>query len=652
MSALKRIGFIGNYLPRHCGIATFTHDLHKAVTNARQEIETGVIAMNDGGRTYDYSADVRFTVRDDQIEGYVEAAKVLNANRFDVVSLQHEYGIFGGEAGKYIIELMSRLEMPIVTTLHTILAEPSEAQRAVLSKIIELSEKLVVMSQKGHDLLRSVHNVPSDKIIVIPHGIPDHPFVEPSAAKERMGFTGREVILTFGLLSPSKGIETVIDAMPKIVAACPDAHYVVLGATHPHLKRERGELYRHSLIERVRELGMGEYVTFVDKFVDQSLLLEYISMCDVYVTPYLNEAQMTSGTLSYSFGLGKAVVSTPYWHAAELLSDGRGSLVPFGDVEAIGVAISKLLTDVPLRQTMRRRAYAESRSMTWAMTSKRYLGAFASAQGTPRHHSPLKIRPVKRTTNWNSLPDIQLGHFLSMCDATGMLQHAVFSIADRSHGYCVDDNARALLLACAIGQSDEATLPSELTGRFAAFIQHAWNPDNRRFRNFMSYDRRWLESTGSEDSHARTLWALGVCASSDVDACRRRWASALFKLALPVVEEFSSPRAFAFTLLGLDAISSLPSFDATAKRLRNRLAARLVKQLAQTERENWIWFEDMLAYDNARLPQALLQTGMRMNSPSYIQAGLSSLRCPCDDRAEGSDAVAAVLGLLHRAELE
>ena len=391
MTPLRRIALIGNSLPRRCGIATFTTDLERAISGSRPNSETFIVAMTDRGQSYDYPASVILEVRDDDIDAYVRAAAFLNAGRFDVVCLQHEFGIFGGEAGVYILELLSRLTMPVVTTLHTVLAKPSAAQRAVTERIAELSSKVIVMANKGRELLRSVYRVPDDKIEVIAHGIPDFPFVAPDAAKAKLGFSDRSVILTFGLLSPSKGIEVMIDAMPSILERRADAVYVVLGATHPNLVRDQGEAYRESLMARVRELGVENHVVFLDQFVDQATLLEFISMCDVYVTPYLNEAQMTSGTLAYSFGLGKAVVSTPYWHAKELLADGRGVLVPFGDSEAIGREISSLLTNDVRRHAMRKRAYAASRSMTWAQTAKRYVALFATA------HKACASRPVFRT---------------------------------------------------------------------------------------------------------------------------------------------------------------------------------------------------------------------------------------------------------------
>jgi glycosyltransferase involved in cell wall biosynthesis len=625
MTPLRRIAVIGNSLPRHCGIATFTTDLQQAISTLRPNIDTCIVAMTDHGQIYEYPAAVALQIKDGNIDEYARAADFLNGGRFDAVCLQHEFGIFGGEAGAHILVLLSRLTMPVVTTLHTVLAEPTAAQRAVLERIVEASSKVVVMAKKGRELLRSVYQVPDDKIEVIAHGIPDVAFVGSDAAKAKLGFGGRSVILTFGLLSPNKGIEVMIDAMPSILKRRADAVYVVLGATHPNLVRDEGEAYRERLMARVRELGVEDHVVFLDQFVDQATLLEFISMCDVYVTPYLNEAQMTSGTLAYSFGLGKPVVSTPYWHARELLADGRGVLVPFGDAAAIGSEIAGLLTDDVRRQAMCKRAYAASRTMTWPRTADRYMSVFENA----RQGHWLKVIARSDTSSPEprgaAAPDMQIGHFLSMCDDTGLFQHAVHSVPDRSHGYCVDDNARALLLACALNNPGEQRLSEVLTARFAAFVQHAWNPETRRFRNFMGFNRAWLENTGSEDSHARTLWALGECARRDASPSRRQWAASLFAEALPTAEAFRSPRAWAFTLLGLSAYCAVAPDDLHAQEVRHFLADRLMSALAAVETPDWVWFEEGLSYDNARLSQALMLTGMAMQKPAYVDAGLRSL---------------------------
>jgi len=626
MTPLRRIAVIGNSLPRRCGIATFTTDLQRAISDSRPNLEAAIVAMTDHDQTYDYPASVALQIKDDSIEAYVRAAAFLNAGRFDIACLQHEFGIFGGEAGGHILELLSRLTLPVVTTLHTVLAKPTAVQRAVMDSIIEASAKIVVMANKGHELLRTVYRVPDEKIEVIAHGIPDFPFVEPDAAKARLGFSGRSVILTFGLLSPSKGIEVMIDAMPSILKRRPDAVYVVLGATHPNLVRDQGEAYRDSLMTRVRELGVENHVVFLDQFVDQAALLEFISMCDVYVTPYLNEAQMTSGTLAYSFGLGKPVVSTPYWHARELLAEGRGILVPFADPAGIGDAIAQLLTDGPRRQAMREQAYGASRTMTWERTAERYMTAFENARQGHWLKVIARTEPAAIAPRGHPGPAMQTGHFLSMCDDTGLFQHAVHSVPDRAHGYCVDDNARALLLACALNEPGEKPLADALTARFAAFVQHAWNPDTKRFRNFMGFDRTWLEDRGSEDSHGRSLWALGECARRDASPSRRRWAAALFAEALSPAKTFRSPRAAAFTLLGLDAYCAAVPDDRRAREIRRILADALMLGLKSVATPDWLWFEEGLAYDNARLPQALIVTGMATRNPGYVDAGLRSLR--------------------------
>jgi glycosyltransferase involved in cell wall biosynthesis len=626
VTQLSRLAFIGNSLPRHCGIATFTTALQQAISTSCVDVETSIVAMTDHGHAYDYPSAVRLQINDDRIEDYVHAADFLNAGQFEVVSLQHEFGIFGGEAGDHIMALLSRLTMPTITTLHTVLSEPTPVQRSVLDRIVEASSRVVVMAEKGRELLRTVYGAPAERIEVIPHGIPDFAFVEPDQAKAKFGFSGRAVILTFGLLSPNKGIEVMIDAMPSILKSRADAVYVVLGATHPNLVRDQGEAYRESLVARVRELGVEDHVVFLDQFVDQATLLGFISMCDIYVTPYFNESQMTSGTLAYSFGLGKAVVSTPYWHARELLADGRGILVPFGDATATGSEIVGLLTDDARRQAMRKRAYSSSRSMTWERTAERYLTAFESARRGHRLRVIVRLDQSVPSRDSHAPPEMQIGHFLSMCDDTGLFQHAIHSVPDRSHGYCVDDNARALLLACALNDPGEQRLSEALTARLAAFVQHAWNPDTRRFRNFMSFDRRWLEDSGSEDSHGRTLWALGECARSDASSSRRRWAASLFAQALPTVESFRSPRAWAFTLLGLDAYCAADPGCSVAERVRHFLADRLISIMSVVETNDWVWFEEGLAYDNARLPQALIVTGISTGAPAYVEAGLRSLR--------------------------
>lgn len=624
MNRPSRIAFIGNSLPRKCGIATFTGDLSQALVDAVEPVQTSIVAVTDAKQTYAYPSDVIFEIREEEVEDYVTAARVLNEGRFDVVSLQHEFGIFGGPDGEHILALLENLRIPLVTTCHTILAEPTPSQHRVLQKVAAHSSRVVVMAEKGRALLTEIYGVAPQKIDVIAHGIPDRPFHDPNLAKIGRGFAGRPVILTFGLLSPNKGIEVVIDAMPDILKESPEALYIVLGATHPTLLRQQGEAYRDSLRQRTERVGVDHAVQFLNDFVDLPTLLDFIALCDVYVTPYLDEAQMTSGTLSYSFGMGSAVVSTPYWHACDLLGDGRGILVPFGDASATGKAISTLLDDDAARTAMRKRAYEAGRAMIWSHVATLYLDSMAKARTAfrPKLVSDLVSLRIKRPPQQTAL---RLGHFHAMCDDTGITQHAVFSVPDRSHGYCVDDNARALLLSSLLSAIGETGIADRMTASFAAFVEHAWNPDTGRFRNFMSYDRRWLEDEGSEDSHGRTLWALGACALSDTDAPRRRWASALFARAMSVTLDFRSPRAWAFTLLGLNDYCAANPNDSRARMLRIRLAENLMDLERRVSTGGRRWFEQGLSYENARLSQALITTGLSTNVPAFVEMGVATL---------------------------
>jgi glycosyltransferase involved in cell wall biosynthesis len=576
--------------------------------------QTAIIAMCDPGGQYAYPPHVGWSIAQEDAGGYLAAADFIHEQGFDVVSLQHEFGIFGGDGGDYILGLIAALRIPVVTTLHTVLDQPTDAQLKVTMALLAASARVVVMAQKGRSILIDLYGADPHKILVIPHGIPDMPLIIPQQAKEKLGFSGHRIILTFGLISPNKGIETMIKAMPVVLKAAPDAVYVVMGATHPGLLREEGETYRESLMRLVHDLGLDGHVVFLNRFVDRPELLQHIAMCDVYVTPYLVETQMTSGTLAYSHGLGRPVVSTPYWHALELLTDGSGVLVPFGDTAGLGTVVADLLTDEASRLAMGRRAYVASRAMTWRSTALRYREAFRAVCRKPMP----------------DLPPMPLEHFAAMCDDTGLFQHAVFDIPDRSHGYCIDDNARALLLCCDLGAHEDAprhhAFIQRMQPRFASFIQHGWNRDLGRFRNFLGYDRRWLENAGSEDSHGRTLWALGACVAQRQDRPLAQWAAALFAQAAIPAETFTSPRAWAFALLGLSSYCAARPGHHDARRLQLTLGNRLHARLQACQSKDWVWFEDRLTYDNARLCEALIVTGDSCGSRDMVDDGLRSLR--------------------------
>ena len=361
----RRIALVGNFLPRLCGLATYTTHVHDALRRCLPDATVDVYAMVDPGGAYAFPPAVVRTIDQEDREAYLTAAAAIEASGADMLWLQHEFGIYGGPAGRHVLELLRHVTMPVQVTLHTVLEDPNAEQLAVMEGLIARADTLVVMAKKGREILERVYGVARSSILVIPHGVPDRPYVEPDSVKPRFRLAGRKTILTFGLLSPGKGIETMIAALPAIVARCPDVLYVVLGATHPHLVAHEGERYRDELQLLARVLGVERHVRFADGFVDEQELIGWLSAADVYVTPYLNPAQITSGTLAYAVGLGKPVVSTPYAHAAELLAGGHGRLVDFGDVDVMAEAISALLLDDRARARLARKAYRLGRTMTW-----------------------------------------------------------------------------------------------------------------------------------------------------------------------------------------------------------------------------------------------------------------------------------------------
>jgi glycosyltransferase involved in cell wall biosynthesis len=624
--ALKSIVFIGNYLPRQCGIATFTTHLLESVALNASDKTCWAVAMNDQPEGYPYPSNVRVEINQNQLSEYSLAADLLNLNQVDVICLQHEYGIFGGKRGSFIIELLRDLKIPVVTTLHTLLKDPNPQERHIMTQLAEFSDRLVVMSERSVEFLRDIYQVPEEKIVLIHHGIPDVPFVESDAYKDRFDVSGKKIILTFGLLSPGKGIEAVIDALPEIVNAHPEVIYMVVGATHPHLKAEQGEDYRNSLHMRAKELGVSDHIVFHDRFVADEDLLEFIGMADIYVTPYPNEAQIISGTLAYALGMGKAVISTPYWHAQELLAADRGRLVPFRDPTALAREVIDLLDHPDELLAIQQRAYTYGRKMIWSDVGCRYLDTFAAAKRQRLRKNVPEHRLETLGLRQQQLPEIKLNHLRRMTDGTGVLQHAIYTVPDRMHGYCVDDNARALIVAVS-AQDLQPLDPSlgDLASVYLSFLGYAFNEQTGRFRNFMSYDRRWLELTGSEDSHGRALWGLGMAVALGRDAGEVVYAADLFQRALDSVEHFTSPRAVAFVIIGIHAYLSHYSSDSRVIRMRRILADRLMAWFTSSATEDWPWCEDILSYDNARLPQALLLSGQWLPDREMLETGLRAL---------------------------
>jgi glycosyltransferase involved in cell wall biosynthesis len=628
-SMIKRIAFIGNYLPRQCGIATFTTDLSEAVAAAYKSTSCIALPVNDIEAGYEYPPRVRFELTEKDIESYRRAADYLNINNVDIVSLQHEYGIFGGRAGGYILALLRELRMPIVTTLHTILRTPDPDQRRVLREIAALSDRVVVMSQRGVEFLQDIYQVPAEKIDLIPHGIPDISFIDPSFHKDLFGVEGKNVLLSFGLLSANKGIENVIAALPAILAKHPNVVYIVVGATHPHILRTEGEAYRLSLQWLAREKGVEANVIFYNRFVDLDELVQFISIADIYITPYLDAAQITSGTLAYTLGAGKAIISTPYWYAEEMLAGERGALVPFQDPQALAEQVIDLLEDEPKRHAMRKRAYLFGRDMVWPEIARRYMETFERARAE-RHtfaQTGYAVKPLDRSAG--ELPPLKLDHLQNLTDETGILQHASFTVPNYREGYTTDDNARALLVSVLLEEtgSQEAV---RLATRYLAFTVYAFRLESRRFRNFMDYQRQWLEETGSDDSHGRALWALGTVLGRSQTPTLQHMAGQLFQQSLLTILETTSPRAWAFALLGLHEYFERFAGDRRATQVQEELARRLL-DLYQTNRgEGWTWFENSLTYCNAALPHALLVSGQAMQNPAMQAAGLETLQWLAD----------------------
>jgi len=629
---LKRIAFIGNHLPRQCGIATFTTDLNEAFSAQYPEAQSMVLAMNDTPQGYAYPEKVRYELRENNLFDYERAANFLNQQGVDAISLQHEFGIFGGKWGRNILTLLRSVNAPVVTTLHTVLEKPDPEQFEVLREIARLSNRLVVMSEHSKKDLMAIYQIPEYKIDFIPHGIHDVPFVDPGFHKDKFGAEGRFVLMTFGLLSRNKGIEYVIEALPEVVRRHPDLVYLVLGATHPHVAATEGESYRKELQARVRELCLAENVMFYDQFVTLKDLKEFIGAANVYITPYLDPEQVVSGTLAYTVGAGKAVISTPYRYAKELLDGDRGVLIPFRDSEAIAESVLRLLDDETERNAMRKRAYLYGRNMIWPAVAERYHESFdrARQQHFNDHYLMTVSNDLEERTE--ETPVLKLDHLERLTDETGMFQHAVFSAPNYNEGYTTDDNARALIVSVQLEEAKslstnqrQLTHVQELGNRYLAFLWHAFNPEEKRFRNFMSYDRRWLEEVGSEDSHGRSLWALGMVIARSKREGLQGMAGRLFEAALPAVAGFVSPRAWAFALLGMNHYLRRFPGDRAVLTAQNTLIQKILTQFKENRAADWPWLEDSVTYCNPVLPQVLLRYGQTNHDAEAIDVAIESL---------------------------
>ena len=632
MDAPARIAFLGTYPPRRCGIATFTRDLATGMLAADDSMKPLVVAVTDEGLQYDYAPDVEYEIRQGTKSNYARAAELVNYKAVRWLSLQHEYGIFGGDDGAYILDFLGALRVPAVVTLHTVLDTPSPSQRAIVQKMAKAAV-LVVMSQVAADLLARRYELQGARVEIIPHGIPDMSPRDQEGLKARFGVAGQRMLLTFGLLGPNKGVETVIRALPALVAAHPDLVYFVVGATHPAVLRQNGEAYRTSLERLAEQLGVREHVVFRDQYVTTQELCSYLQAADVFVSPYLNEAQVTSGALSYAMGAGSAVVSTPYWHAKELLAEGRGRLFPFGDSVGLAKTIAALFDDPAELARVRSHGYEYTRAFTWPRVGAQYLqlGETLGRAGT-------RARVRRDEPRASSLPELRLDHLLRLTDDTGIIQHATFSVPARESGYCVDDNARALMVALHAEALSGSADTKRLVSTYLAFLHAAQTPEGR-FRNFMSYGRTFTvtgDGTESEDCTGRALWALGATAHLSRDEGQRMLARQMFERGLLHATELG-PRGTALTMLGLTAFLSGHPEVAPAAELLARLAGRLCRRYRQEATAGWRWFEPALTYDNALLPLALWRAHALTRDPEsrdVAHEALDFLEAACfrDDR--------------------
>ena len=605
-----RIALVGTFAPRKCGIATFTSDVAEQLGHFHPEITVDVYALHGAGSDLAYDRPKQVISVDDA-QSYLSAACAINASAVDAVWIQHEYGIFGENDGEAVCGFVDQIAAPLIFTFHTVLTSPSERQRRIMRHLIRRASRIMVMSQQGRDLLTGTYDAPSAIIDVIHHGAPDRPFGRNELFKDRLGLSGRNVLMTFGLLGPGKGLERVIEALPAIVARHPETIYRIVGATHPNLVAKQGEAYREQLQALAARLGVESHIAWENRFLETGELLDQLEACDIYVTPYMNLQQSTSGTLSYAVALGKAVVSTPYVHARELLSNGIGVLVEPDSHQALADAIIKLLDDREKLGAIQRKAYARGRSTVWR--------EFARA-GAALVRGAIGRREI--AVAYTATPGLSAVH--DMSDATGMLQHAIGTVPDRNHGYCLDDNARALMVMnVATGLSSSERKSRRLV--YASFLQHAWNREAKRFRNFMRFDRSWCEDIGSEDSNGRALWALGQTVELSHDADLRWWALQWFDQVSASLSHLSSPRAVAFNMLGASGVLRVTGRHPRAEQILASGADILHRLFDSTRRPDWAWFEAVLAYDNPRLSQALIEAGDLCGRQDWTNAGLQTL---------------------------
>lgn len=617
-----KIAFIGTYPPRECGIATFTQNLASSMIQnktAGSQNQVMVIAMDDKEESYSYTKEVQLKIRQEQQGDYLEAARFINLSGADVCILQHEFGIFGGQNGVYILPLLHKLEIPFIVTLHTILKTPSYNEKAVLTEICKMAAKIVVMTHKAVEFLTTIYGIPIEKIELIEHGVPDLKF-DHALAKKQFKLESKNVLLTFGFISRNKGIETAINALPPVVEKFPDTVYIILGKTHPGVLKHSGEEYRIFLLRLVKKLKLEKNVLFLNEFIDQDGLFQYLYASDIYITPYLNEAQITSGTLSYAVGAGAAVISTPYWHAEELLSNGRGRIFNFNDSEALSGILINLLENAEQLKDLRKKAYEYGQEHTWPKAGSKYqalISEILTEQAAHSHKKETIIDPLL-------LPPFLLDHVKRMTDDTGIIQHAKFGIPNLKEGYCLDDNARALLMVLIAYKQMKLPSTLDLLPIYLSYIHYMQNEDGS-FRNFLSFRRDFLDEKGSEDSFGRAIWSLGYLLGNSPNDAYFQSGKQIFFDAVPNFEHLNSIRSIANTIIGTSHYLQNNQQDERMRGILKLMCSKLVKQYQQNRIHNWHWFEDLLAYDNAILPLSLLHAAGILNDEEILNIAIESM---------------------------
>lgn len=620
-----KFAFIGTYPPQKCGIGTFTHNLVKSVAEnfGYNDLFPNlyVIAVSDNEQDYKYPPEVSFVVNQNKQRDYVSAAKFINYNKADVCVLEHEFGIFGGESGVYVLSLISRIEIPLIVTFHTVIREPSYIQKVIVQELSSKAYKVIVMSKKAVKFLIEIYNIPGEKIEFIEHGVPVGKVFHRETAREKFNFSNKTALFTFGLLSRNKGIETVIKALPKVVEKHKNILYIVLGNTHPKVLSRNGEEYREYLLRLVKDYGLEDYIYFYKNFVPEELLMEYLYAADIYITPYLNEAQITSGTLSYAIGAGTAVISTPYWHAQELLADGRGILFDFHNHEQLSNILNDLLDNPVKIEQLREAAVEYGNKLKWPKIGAKYIKVAKSAMDGFRF-----IQKEKRTIlDPYLLPDFTLAHIKRLTDDTGIVQHAKYGIPNLKEGYCLDDNARALLMTAMAHNKNKTEDTVHLMPVYLSFINYMQNEDGS-FRNFLSFSRNYLDEIGSEDAFGRTIWALGYLIYKFPKDSYHQLALDIFNKSVQFFRNLKHLRGIANTILGMSYYLKRFPEDGTIKDIMYELTYKLINVYDSEKSDDWKWFENILTYDNAILPLSLFHSAEVFIDDKVLKVAVESAK--------------------------